>query len=431
VVSRNERAMTDLRDHRVNDVGAALAASTAFGQLAPAEQRDVSEAFAKVARYLAPAEGGASFARQLAPDLSSLRSGGSAPAPSAPATGPAVHGQPVGAAPGNVPNGAPTQGGGGGVANRVGDVTKATLNAVDFPSFVASLIQGTFQAIVDASIQQMEAYATLLKNAALTVDQFMKDNVTDGTARDYLSDRFGGVFERDTSGNQPRLRVKDGSGGADGELPSFFKSLGLDTPAALDNDTVESTVVPATRRMLAEQRQQTLSTMVLMGMNRVVVSDGEISAKLTFHIDATETTGMRFDQQKSSGMNMSGTAGRNPFGAQGIMVNTASLNAQSALNVRADLVGNVVVRFRSETFPLERFADSAAIQLINSRAKVPTPAPAPTPASTGGAAPPSLAAPSAAPAAAPPAGPPAAPTVAAAPAIAPRAQSFDDLWSAG
>src|SRR5262245_28371183 len=55
---------------------------------------------------------------------------------------------------------------------RVGEVARATLNAIDFPSFVASLIQGTFKAIVDASIQQMEAYAELLKNVAKTVDQF-------------------------------------------------------------------------------------------------------------------------------------------------------------------------------------------------------------------------------------------------------------------
>jgi hypothetical protein len=315
--------------------------------------------------------------------------------------------------------------------NRVGDVTKATLNAIDFPSFVSSLIQGTFQAIVDASIQQMEAYAELLKNAALTVDQFMKDNVTDGTARDYLADRFGGVFERDTTSNEPRLKVKSGAGGTDGELPSFFQGIGLPSPDSLDDDTVEDKVVPATRRMLAEQRQQTLATMVLMGINRIVVSDGEISAKLQFHVDATESTQMRFDQQKSSGMNLSGTAGRNPFSAQGIMVNTASMNAQSALNVRADLVGNVVVRFRSETFPLERFADSAAIQLINTRAKVPAPAAQPGAAAPGAAAPAAPAAPGVAgngagarPAPSPPPPPPA-------PAPAPAAQSLeDDPWTA-
>jgi hypothetical protein len=137
-------------------------------------------------------------------------------------------------------------------------------------------------------------------------------------------------------------------------------------------------------------------------------------------------------------MSMSGTAGRNPFSATGIMVNTTSLNTQSDLNVRADLVGNVVVRFRSETFPLERFADSAAIQLINSRARAPSNAAAPAPAQATppgapAAAPP---APPALPGAARPAAPaaPAAPPASAAPApngaapAAPVQQSSLDPW---
>jgi hypothetical protein len=140
--------------------------------------------------------------------------------------------------------------------------------------------------------------------------------------------------------------------------------------------------------------------MVLMGINRVIVKDGEISAKLMFHIDASESNTIKFDQNKVTSGNMSGTAGRNPFGATSVMVNTTSLNAQSAINVRADLTGQVMVRFASETFPLERFADSAAIQLINNNAKVPAPA-APAPALPGSTAPvPAVPAP---PAATPPA----------------------------
>ena len=145
-------------------------------------------------------------------------------------------------------------------------------------------------------------------------------------------------------------------------------------------------IVPATRRSLAEQRQQTLSTMVLMGIDRVVVDDGEILAKLMFHIDATESTALKFDQTKTTVGNMAQTGGHSSITAQGLMVNTTNLNAQSDLNVRADLTGQVSVKFRSETFPLERFADSAAIQLINQNAKVPPPA-APAPAAAPATAP--------------------------------------------
>jgi hypothetical protein len=171
--------------------------------------------------------------------------------------------------------------------------------------------------------------------------------------------------------------------------------------------------------------------MVLMGINRVVVDDGEILAKLMFHIDASETTGLKFDQKKTTTGNMAQTAGRGGFNAQAVMVNTTSLNAQSDINVRADLTGQVNVKFRSETFPLERFADSAAIQLINQNAKVPPPKPdVAAPAAPGGAAPtaggPAPAAGGAQPAAAPTPG--AAPAAPPAPAAA-QELAVADPWA--
>src|SRR6185436_4999385 len=68
-------------------------------------------------------------------------------------------------------------------ASQVARITRETLNAIAFPTFVADLIKGTFQAIVNASIQQMEAYGNLLSNVAKTVDQFMADNVSDNKDR--------------------------------------------------------------------------------------------------------------------------------------------------------------------------------------------------------------------------------------------------------
>jgi hypothetical protein len=47
---------------------------------------------------------------------------------------------------------------------------------VDFPEFVADLVEGTFQAIVDSSIQQMEAYGELLKDVSKSIDAFVKDD---------------------------------------------------------------------------------------------------------------------------------------------------------------------------------------------------------------------------------------------------------------
>jgi hypothetical protein len=384
-----------------------LAGAPSYRSLDLTRQQDLRRDLAKVASYLS-APGGAletPYAGQLGPDLSRLLAPRQDQQPAqAPQQQPsAAQPQPGAATPAQGP------------VSRTGDVAKATLNAIDFPQFVSSLIQGTFQAIVDSHIQQMEAYATLLKNVARTVDQFMVDNISNGMARDFLADQYDGFISRDTSSGKPRLVVKQDAV-PEGELPSFFKDIGFQSPTEIDQDSLESHVVPAARRYLAQQRQQTLATMVMLGINRVLVDDGEIHAKLQFHIDATESTKIKFNETKTSTGTMAGNAARNPFNANAVLVNTASLNAQSDINVRADLTGQVRVKFKSDAFPLERFADSAAIQLINQNARVPQPqaAPGQQPAS-GQPAPAAAPAPAAQPVPAPPA-PAAARPVPAAPA---------------
>ena len=175
----------------------------------------------------------------------------------------------------------------------------------------------------------------------------MHDNVTDDTAKDYLADRYSGVFNKDTTSGTPALEVDRSDPTAD--LPSFFKDLGFDSPAQLDPMSVEEVVVPAARKTIAEQRHQTLATMVLIGLNRIVVNDGEINAKLQFHVDASETTAIAFDQTQTTIGNLAGVAGGRQFSGQGIMVNTTNINAQSDINVRADLTGEVKVQFSRAT----------------------------------------------------------------------------------
>ena len=47
--------------------------------------------------------------------------------------------------------------------------------AAEFPDFVADLLEGVFEAIVDASIEQMEAYADLLEDASESTERFAQD----------------------------------------------------------------------------------------------------------------------------------------------------------------------------------------------------------------------------------------------------------------
>jgi hypothetical protein len=250
--------------------------------------------------------------------------------------------------------------------DRVADTTGAVLGAIDFPRFVADLIKGTYNAIVDASIQQMEAFGELLANVSKTVDQFMADNITDNQARDYLAARYPGHIAVDVSGESPVARPREGA--ADLPQPNLQGDLGVGPDVAIDDRTVEEVLVPAARRQLASSRHQLLSTMVLMGINRIVVTSGRVRAKLDFHIDASDTgraeTASSFDAKHES----SATGGLLGFHAGAktsvAYVQTAKQVASDELNVNVDLSGELDLRFASQSIPLERFADTGLIAQI-------------------------------------------------------------------
>ncbi|MGL4321624.1 MAG: hypothetical protein ACRCS3_12235 [Paracoccaceae bacterium] len=352
-------------DHRTSrpsdvapDVAGALRQSPAFQALTPSQQRDMSDAMSRVFGYLDRTP-----ARPFAPNFDELRGGGSSTSTPPPSTAPAAPAAPTGAAPAAA---------GANAFQRAAGATREMLGAVAFPEVTASLIQGTFQAIVDSSIQQMEAYSRLLAETAKTVDQFMADNISDDMAKDHLTSNYSDIFAKDLSSGSPQMTVRTDAVAA-GQLPSFLKDLGFDSPADLDATAINDVVIPEARYTLAEMRHQSLATMVMMGINRIVVSDGEINAKLVFHVDASESTSLTFSDYKPTSWTMAGKLGGNSFGASGVLVNTTNLNAQSDVNMKADLTGEVRVRFKSDYFPLERFADSAAIQLISSRAKIAAP----------------------------------------------------------
>src|SRR5258708_9302709 len=83
---------------------------------------------------------------------------------------------------------APTDTGGVGKTQAATETIAARAGAlsdeIDFPAFVAGLVHGTFDAIVDATIRQMEAFADLVSAVAKDVDQFTPQNVTTNHVRD-------------------------------------------------------------------------------------------------------------------------------------------------------------------------------------------------------------------------------------------------------
>ena len=245
------------------------------------------------------------------------------------------------------------------IARRAG----AMVNEIDFPGFVSQLVHGTFDAIVDASIRQMESYSSLVSAVAKTVDQFTEENVTFNQARDWLVSRYPGevaIKLPDAAGAEPQLTPR-----AEELSPVWLADYGLDGQE-LTAELLEQQILPQVRNKVGAERQQLLATMVMLGLNRVAVRDGSISAKVMFRAAARDAAAVQYatssDPQAVATWGERGSLSQTAQSTT--MVSTLAVNAQNESTVRADLFGEVKLNFVSETLPLDRLADAAKIALV-------------------------------------------------------------------
>jgi hypothetical protein len=259
----------------------------------------------------------------------------------------------------------------------VEDFTKV-VKAVDFTAFVSGLIEGVFTSIVDSSIRQMEAYGELVAAVAKSVDQFGQENFTDEDVRQHLVGNFPRAIEREG----PRLRLREGL--EDAQKPDLAAFAGLSEEVSLDDEEGEKKLLAAVRRKMAEGRQKQLATMVLMGINRIVVTDGKINAKVMFDVKAKETSDFaaraaRSDSSESRNAKVDIERRGSIWGTRGTSVSsdvttkvstadaTSSQKSHEEIQTRAQLSGEVTVNFKSETFPLEKIASMDQMGAIQTR----------------------------------------------------------------
>ncbi|NUP09117.1 MAG: hypothetical protein HOW73_23960 [Polyangiaceae bacterium] len=260
-----------------------------------------------------------------------------------------------------------------------GRITKETLNAIAFPTFVADLIKGTFNAIVDASIQQMEAYGKLLANVAKTVDQFMSENITDNQARDFLTSSYPEHFKLEIQEGQARVKARE----TETDPPDFKSLLDMPENVSVNDDSAEQKFVPAARRKLAQSRLQMLSTMVLMGINRIVITSGRIRATMGFHLQAEDKanaeSASQFDFKHENEFGAGGGLVGSIFGSPTFKartsvayVSTQKRGSSDEIKMDTDLTAEVDLKFKSDYFPLERFAKTGVIAQIQQHTANPT-----------------------------------------------------------
>ena len=146
-----------------------------------------------------------------------------------------------------------------------GENPTVSVENVDFPQFVSGLIQDTFEAIVDATIQQMDAYTELSENVTTAIDQFTTDNVRNDDAGDYLTGefKFEGITSTDRGSN---YRYNDCE-----KLKQILASMGI--KPAIECPPTEKQLETIREALEIRSRQKLLTTTVMMGINRITVSD--------------------------------------------------------------------------------------------------------------------------------------------------------------
>lgn len=324
------------------------------------------------------------------------------------------------------------------------NVAGLLLNQVQFPTFVSGLIQGVFTSIVKSSIDQMKAYQEMIASVATSLRQFTEENVSPNQGRDNMVDQFPDLFEIGedewSESGEPRLKLREGVDENEA-LQKVNNKLEFENGQLksldLSDENVEKALIENSRIQLAKQRQQLMASMVLMGINRIVVTDGRISAKIIYDVRTQDSASMRkrasamdvardrfgrvqttssgegkyeSDNQTSGQYNTPEynakyfAKGEYQYENKPIITaqTTASFESDAAIQTKIQLSGAVDVNFKSDYLPLEKMATPQMISAIQGNATpadpnvVPSPraapapaaaAPAPTPAPAGTVAP--------------------------------------------
>lgn len=252
---------------------------------------------------------------------------------------------------------------------------------VDFPAFVGGLINNVFKVIVETTIEQMRAYAELVANVAKSAEDYMSENIGQGQGRDYLAERFPDLLSVDV-GDDGNSKLRVSAEDSESALGEIQNTLGIpgEPITDLDDEAEELRLVNSARLMMAKSRQQLLASMVMLGINRIVVTDGSITAKVKFSMRSTDEAKRRYrasayDRQTSRNKNTSAFGGSFlGFGGGSVNVNEQSHVAtvstsndeasESKLEMDAKLQGEVRVNFKSDYLPLEKMATPEMIGAI-------------------------------------------------------------------
>ncbi len=233
------------------------------------------------------------------------------------------------------------------------DAFEDLVDSVDFPAFVRDLLKSVFDANISVMKAQTDDYIRLMKAATTGLAKFIKD-VGDDDARAYAAEN---------NASDLNMLIEDS--------PEGGQKIALTRPDGerIEGDD-EAAILADAKIKMAQEHRHALREMILMGVTRLVVDKGEIEAEVNF-----EFHGKRDVQKSDKAIDKKDTLNQHSFGAGGGLTSliggprsshthtekrtqfsVASTKSTAEDELKAKLRGYVNIKFRTDHFKLDNFA---------------------------------------------------------------------------
>jgi hypothetical protein len=261
-------------------------------------------------------------------------------------------------------------------------VTEATrLGEIGFPEFTAKLVKDVFDALLAATLRQMEAYSELVAATAKTLRDYVAENkelVSGEEVWDWLVKNLPGPAASVAANPTPEDATLVRKGVAllvDDEVPKIRQKVGLaedwlpsgnEGSLRIDDSTSKSTkelteqdvktITAKVREIIAGNRYTLLKEMVRMGIIRLVVDYGEIETRLTFTTYGESQQLKAASAYQSRAFSISGGVSARLKVVQAsvaasytsVSVRTTSSIDRDVSGSKVDIYARVFIRFKSD-----------------------------------------------------------------------------------
>lgn len=244
--------------------------------------------------------------------------------------------------------------------DQLGDIAEDFVDSVDFPQFVEDLLKAVFDANLKVTIEQMRAYTELMKAATASIAKFV-NQIDDTMAFGYLAENNSDEFSIDFP--------PEGEKEADGSPKAVLVDKEGNRLDIGDNE-LKARIMDAKIAMAREQRAILRET-ILMGVTRLVVTNGKVKASVVFDFKAKEKIekGDRAAKKHERvsakthttsggflGSILGGSSGGGSTTTKTAQISVSSAKSIAETDLAAKLTGDVEITFKTDYFKLDNFA---------------------------------------------------------------------------